>query len=163
MVRARTTRRYYDLAPIARLFGLSKRTQVSWTRRHDSCPFSNCTSILIHLWVMITHPRTTWVSTSWVTLTLVRSTVQVPSATRGEQHLESYSTMLLHRVCQQRATVFVRLYLARICHVSVTLVDLCDMFTATQNEPSATGTGHFSRAQLAESQSIIQEHPLSEF
>lgn len=144
MVRARTTRRYYDLAPIARLFGLSKSTQVSWTRRHDSCPFSNCTPVLIHLWVMITHSRTTSVSTSWVTLTLVRSTMQVPSATRVEQHLKvaaaQYSCIAF--VNKEPPSLFAP-YPARICHVSVTLVELCDMFTATQNEPSATGDRSF--------------------
>lgn len=170
VVRARTTRRYYDFAPIARLFSLSKSTQVSWTRRDNRCPFSNCTSVLIHLWIKVTHFRTTWVSTSWILLALAPTQVPcIPSAKRGEttpgtlQHNALASRLLTksHRLCSSRSGT----HFSSFRHVSVTLVQLCDMFTTAQNEPSAPGTGQFSRAQPAavESQSITQEHSLSEF
>lgn len=77
--------------------------------------------------------------------------------------------MLLHCICQQRVTVFVRLDAARICHVSVTLVVLCDVYNRVPRKMSRRQPGpvsfreHIPPHLVAESQSIIQEHSLSEF
>lgn len=105
---ARSTRRDYDLSSITRSFGLSKSTRVGWTRRHYRRSLSNCASVIVYLWIKITHSRTAlWVSPSFDSCPWRKALGRLAGYLLRQRRTSAA------RICRQSAIIFVRLDPAR--------------------------------------------------